>query len=88
MIGFMRKKYNIWDTTYEEKKKQLSAKESTDVFSDDENDEENNSKKPIEPIKTPIKIPIKTPIKIPIKTPIKPNITQLGITAKSKITKK
>lgn len=56
MIGFMRKRHNIWDTTYEVKKKAIIAKESVDVFSDDEDDKNSNtvskSKKIVSTLKT------------------------------------
>lgn len=36
MIEFLRKKYNCWDEQYEDNKKKKEAKESVDVFSDDD----------------------------------------------------
>ena len=41
MIGFLRKQHNIWDITFEKKKKDIIAKESIDLFSDDDNIEQN-----------------------------------------------
>jgi flap endonuclease-1 len=43
MIGFLRKKHNIWDTSFEKKKKDIIAKESVDVFSDEDGDNQSSS---------------------------------------------
>ena len=98
MIGFMRKQHNIWDTNFENKKKQSIAKESVDVFSDDEEDINLN--------KLPTKLPTKQTIKsVSFADRIKPtinistrsttsnnvhnnvhnNVEKLGITGKSKV---
>jgi flap endonuclease-1 len=44
MIGFLRKRHNIWDASFEKKKKETIAKESVDVFSDDDDKNTDNIK--------------------------------------------
>jgi len=52
MIGFLRKKYNIWDSEYEKKKKNKFDEENLNVFSDDEDEKLNKPNKPNKPNKS------------------------------------